>query len=69
MKVSVLTGQFPVTLNIEENLSNIYKVLKEAKHDDLVILPEGALSGYKTDTSFIKQINIEKLNQSIEQLK
>lgn len=69
MKVSVIIGQFPVTLNIYENLNNIYEILKEANEDDLVILPEGALSGYKDDISFVKHIDLEKLNISIKQLK
>jgi predicted amidohydrolase len=58
MKISVLVGQFPITFNISGNLNQIKSILEKSKKDDLVILPEGALSGYSDDIAFLKDINI-----------
>lgn len=69
MKLSIIIGQFPISFNIEENFNNIKKVLDESKEDDLVILPEGAVSGYNDDISFLKNIDLEKLDNMINLLK
>lgn len=69
MEISLLVGQFPITLDIEDNLNKIYSILKNADIDDLVILPEGALSGYSDDISFLEDIDIPKLNNAIKKLK
>lgn len=69
MKVSIIIGQFPITFNIEENLNKIKQILDEANEDDLVILPEGALSGYDDDISFLKYIDLQMLNYAMNQLK
>lgn len=69
MKISVLVGQFPITFNIFENFNQIKSILEKSKKDDLVILPEGALSGYSDDIAFLKDINIEELNNAMSLLK
>lgn len=69
MKVSILVGQFPISFDIEENLNNIVTILERSEIDDLVVLPEGALSGYADDTSFLKEINLQALQQGLDRLK
>ncbi|MBX4266763.1 carbon-nitrogen hydrolase family protein [Clostridium estertheticum] len=69
MEVSILVGQFPILFNIEENLNNIVTILEKSEIDDLVILPEGALSGYSDDISFLENINLEILQQGLDRLK
>lgn len=69
MRISVVIGQFPISFKIEENLKNIIKILESTEEDDLVVLPEGALSGYSDDISFLKDIDIIKLNKSLKLLK
>jgi predicted amidohydrolase len=69
MEVSILVGQFPISFDIEENLNNIVEILKKTEIDDLVVLPEGALSGYADDTSFLENINLETLQQGLDRLK
>ena len=69
MEVSLLVGQFPITFDISSNLNNIISILEEAEIDDLVVLPEGALSGYSDDISFLKSIDIHKLEYAMEKLK
>lgn len=57
MKISALIAQFPVTLSIPRNLEIIDSILAGAAPGDLVILPEGCVSGYSTDTSFLQEID------------
>jgi predicted amidohydrolase len=42
----VLLGQIPVTFSVEKNMEAIAALLDEADRGDIVITPEGALSGY-----------------------
>jgi predicted amidohydrolase len=69
MILSVIIGQFPISFNIEENFNNIKNILDESNEDDLVILPEGAVSGYSDDISFLKNVDLEKLDNIISLLK
>ena len=69
MKVSIIIGQFPITFNIKENLDKIKQILDRSNEDDLVILPEGALSGYDDSSSFLKYIDLQMLDYAMNQLK
>lgn len=69
MKVSVLVGQFPITFNIYENLEEIKLILEKSQKDDLVVLPEGALSGYSDDITFLKDVKVEELKNAMKLLK
>lgn len=69
MNISVLIGQFPITFNIYENLNKIRLILEKSQKDDLVVLPEGALSGYNDDIAFFKNINVEELKNAMKLLK
>jgi predicted amidohydrolase len=69
MKISVLVGQFPITFNIYENLKEIKLILKKSQKYDLVVLPEGALSGYSDDSSFLKNVNVEDIKNAMKLLK
>ena len=61
MKLTALVAQFPVSLSIQKNLESIHAILSQAHPGDLVVCPEGSLSGYDTDTSFLKLINNAEL--------
>ncbi len=69
MNISVLIGQFPITFNIYENLKEIKLILEKSQKDDLVVLPEGALSGYSDDIAFLKDVNVEELKNAMKLLK
>jgi predicted amidohydrolase len=69
MNISALIAQFPVSFSIQRNLETIDSVLAQADPDELVIFPEGALSGYAPDISFLKQINLSELAAGIEHLR
>jgi len=66
--VSVLVAQVPVSLDIERNLEAILAVLDEAEEDDLIVLPEGALSGYSENPSFLEGVDVQRLSSSLRAL-
>jgi predicted amidohydrolase len=66
--VSTLVAQFPVTLNIQHNLDVILSILSQTQPHTLVILPEGALSGYAEDPEFLGEINQQFLAIALRKL-
>jgi predicted amidohydrolase len=68
-RISVLVAQFPITLDIRENLAAVISVLARAEPDDVVVLPEGALSGYAEDPAFLRSIDTALLAESMCVLK
>jgi predicted amidohydrolase len=68
MNINALIAQFPVSLSIQRNLEIIDWVLEQTNVGDLVIFPEGSISGYSTDTSFLKQINHAALMNGIQHI-
>ncbi len=57
MNLTALVAQFPITLSVKHNLDYIQQVLNIAQVGDLVVFPEGAISGYSTDLSFLEKID------------
>jgi omega-amidase len=47
MLLSVVIAQVPVVGDVDANLSTVREVLGEARSGDVVVLPEGMLSGYE----------------------
>ena len=68
MIVNAVVAQFPVSLSIQKNLESIHSVLLQTQPGDLVVFPEGSLSGYDTDTSFLEQIDHTELTTGIDHL-
>ena len=66
--ISTLVAQFPITLDIQYNLNLILSILLQAEPDTLVILPEGALSGYAEDTEFLSGIDQQLLAIALRKL-
>jgi predicted amidohydrolase/precorrin-6B methylase 2 len=69
MKLPVLLAQFAVSLSISSNLKHISGLLAQAEPGDLVLFPEGALSGYDPNLSFLLMLDIEELVDALEQLR
>jgi predicted amidohydrolase len=69
MNINALIAQFPVSLSISRNLEIIDSVLEQTNNGDLVIFPEGSISGYSTDTSFLKRIDQPELMNGIKHLR
>ena len=61
MKLNAVIAQFPVSLSIQNNLEMIDSVLEQTNVSDWVLFPEGSLSGYSPDMSFLQHINHDEL--------
>lgn len=51
MQMSVLVAQVPAVWDVSANLTTFDEVLGQARPNDVVVLPEGMLSGYGDDLS------------------
>jgi predicted amidohydrolase len=69
MNITALVAQFPVTLSIQRNLASIDSVLAHTRAGDFVIFPEGSVSGYSTDPSFLKHIDHHELVTGLQYLR
>ena len=69
MNLSVLVAQFPVSFDIQNNIDEILKILRNAKRNDLVVFPEGSISGYNTDLSFLDKIDNSQVVNALDILK
>jgi predicted amidohydrolase len=69
MKINAVVAQFPVTFSTRMNLGIIDSVIDQTNIGDWVIFPEGSVSGYSTDPSFLKQINHAELIAGLEHIR
>jgi predicted amidohydrolase len=69
MIISVMVAQFSVSLSIRENLDTILELLNQTRAGDLVVFPEGSVSGYSTDLSFLEQVNHRELEAGLDLLR
>ena len=69
MIIQAVVAQFPVSFSIPENLHRILTVLEQTVPGDLVLLPEGSLSGYSDDLSFLKDINPHEVQEGLSRLR
>jgi predicted amidohydrolase len=67
--VHALVAQFPITLDVNHNLNVILSIVEQAQEDTLIVLPEGALSGYDEDARFVQNIDLPLLNDSNQRLR
>ena len=68
MKILCTAAQFPVTLSVKENLTYIFGILASAAPGGMVVFPEGSVSGYDTDPSFLKAIDTEAVQSGLEKI-
>lgn len=68
MVIEVLIGQFPTTLDVGENLEAMRAILERARPEVLVVLPEGALSGYREDPAFLSEVDPEAVREGVRKL-
>jgi predicted amidohydrolase len=68
MKSSIAIAQFPITWDIEQNLAAITSLLADVQPDEIVILPEGALSGYGADLSALERLPPSALAHAMDRL-
>lgn len=67
--IHALVAQFPITLDIKHNLNVILSIVEQAKENTLIVLPEGALSGYDEDAQFLRNIDLSLLTDSLQTLR
>lgn len=65
MVIEALIGQFPTTGSVEDNLEAVRRVLARARPDDLVVVPEGALSGYDEDPAFLSGVDPDEVAEGL----
>ena len=68
MRLSVLIGQVPVSWNIDVNLDTVRDVVGEARPGDVVVLPEGMLSGYGEDLAPLEVIDRALVDKAVAQV-
>lgn len=61
MKVNVLLAQVPISWNVEDNVETVSSVLQNTISGDLVVLPEGMISGYDDQLSGLTDLNPDEL--------
>jgi predicted amidohydrolase len=57
--VGLVLGQVPIGWDIQANLVTLESVLDQARPQDLVVLPEGMISGYDDELSGLKSLQPE----------
>src|SRR5262245_15689022 len=68
MHISAIVAQFPVSLDIQQNMTHIRRIIDEAHRDELVVLPEGAISGYAENIEFLYRIDKRRLAEALKEL-
>lgn len=67
--VSATVAQFPVSLDISANLDHLLSIIYAVEEQTLVVTPEGSVSGYSQNSTFLEQVNTVLLEQAIEKLR
>ncbi|MGM7703390.1 carbon-nitrogen hydrolase family protein [Pseudalkalibacillus sp. Hm43] len=68
MNLTVWIGQFPLSFDMKANLNHIVKLMDQLDEDEVLVLPEGALSGYDDDLGFLENLDVHELQACINQL-
>lgn len=68
MHISAVAAQFPVSLTIAENVRHICAILEQIQPDELLVLPEGAISGYSDDPRFLEAIDHDELDSALRDI-
>jgi predicted amidohydrolase len=66
--ISALLVQFPVSLSVSENVKAIEQALNHAHPGELVLCPEGCVSGYSRDLTFLHKIDRKVVEDSLSEL-
>lgn len=65
MRISAVSAQFPVSLTVAANVRHILAFVEQTQPDELLILPEGAVSGYSEDSTFLEAIDLSELDRAL----
>ncbi|HEY8382671.1 MAG TPA: carbon-nitrogen hydrolase family protein [Microvirga sp.] len=61
--------QLPTSLDISKNLKVLLEAIDALERHTLLVAPEGALSGYSQDSTYLDRIDVRELNEAIEVLR
>ena len=68
----IITGaalQFPVTMDVTENMRVMTSLIQDLPNDCLAVTPEGALSGYLPQTNLVEKLDAQSTADAIEEAK
>ena len=65
LRVSV--AQFPISLDVQANLRHLRAVAEACAGRDLLVVPEGVLSGYDHDLSFLDRLDRDAFDDAVRQ--
>ncbi len=65
MKLIIALAQFKPTLNVSENLNKMIKMITQTKENDIVVMPEGCLSGYSHNLGFLNENIAVEIEQAL----
>lgn len=68
VQMSVMIAQVPAVWNVDTNLSTVRDVLDEAHRGDVVVLPEGMLSGYDEDLTPLDALDPTAVHHAVAQV-
>ncbi len=68
MKASAVIAQFPVTWDVQRNFETITSLMEDVRPDEIVVFPEGALSGYGADLSALERLQPSAVEQAMDRL-
>jgi predicted amidohydrolase len=63
MILTTVVAQFPTSFSIQSNLDAMLTALERTQSGDLVVFPEGSVSGYSDDLSFLAEVDQQQLNE------
>ncbi|MFI1988906.1 carbon-nitrogen hydrolase family protein [Actinoplanes sp. NPDC020271] len=69
MRLSILVGQVPAVWDVRVNLATARDVVSEARQGDVVVLPEGLLSGYGEDLGPLGGLDARELAAAVGELR
>ena len=67
--VSLKVAQFKISFDIRANHKQIISMLDEVAEDEVIVFPEGALSGYSPDNTFLDAIDEGFLQTCLDSLR
>jgi omega-amidase len=68
MRLSVVVAQLVTTASIDANEDAIARAITECQVGDVLVTPEGALSGYDDDMAFLESLDADRLERGIANL-
>ena len=67
--VSVAVLQMPTTLDIAENRTVLIDAIDRLGPGEVLVTPEGAISGYEEDASFLQRIELNELSDATDSVR